>query len=304
MVWSPRPDSNRRPHPYQGCALPTELRGRVNGSAEGPSTWSGRRGSNSRHSAWKADALPTELLPRTKGFATSSHERAGSGWGRIRTYEARCAADLQSAPFGQLGHPSEREPKTSARAPIETYGKQDLEGGAADSKRQSWRWDSNPQPPDYKSGALPLSYASETVAKVRLLVDDSCRPPKLGFGLMERPQAQERQKRAVGARCIASPQPGCQHARMRRAPHAPRGAMLEVQRPLQAHDASRPVAPCTPDHKEVGRGTNNLRSAAASASEPAVCGSSGGPTLRAGSCTSLGFGRPRLASSEMSMACR
>jgi hypothetical protein len=24
----------------------------------------------------------------------------------------------------------------------------------------SWRWDSNPQPPDYKSGALPLSYAS------------------------------------------------------------------------------------------------------------------------------------------------
>src|SRR5690606_12138152 len=26
--WSPRPDSNRRPRPYQGRALPTELRGR------------------------------------------------------------------------------------------------------------------------------------------------------------------------------------------------------------------------------------------------------------------------------------
>jgi hypothetical protein len=25
----------------------------------------------------------------------------------------------------------------------------------------SWRWDSNPQPADYKSAALPLSYASE-----------------------------------------------------------------------------------------------------------------------------------------------
>src|SRR3990170_1740710 len=26
-TWSPRADSNRRPHPYQGCALPSELRG-------------------------------------------------------------------------------------------------------------------------------------------------------------------------------------------------------------------------------------------------------------------------------------
>ena len=28
-VWSPRADLNRRPHPYQGCALPTELQGPV-----------------------------------------------------------------------------------------------------------------------------------------------------------------------------------------------------------------------------------------------------------------------------------
>lgn len=27
--WSPRPDSNRRPRPYQGRALPTELRGQM-----------------------------------------------------------------------------------------------------------------------------------------------------------------------------------------------------------------------------------------------------------------------------------
>ena len=27
MHWSPRPDLNRRPLPYQGSALPTELRG-------------------------------------------------------------------------------------------------------------------------------------------------------------------------------------------------------------------------------------------------------------------------------------
>jgi hypothetical protein len=27
-MWSPPPESNRRPHPYHGCALPTELGGR------------------------------------------------------------------------------------------------------------------------------------------------------------------------------------------------------------------------------------------------------------------------------------
>ncbi len=29
MEWSPRPDSNRGPFPYQGNALPPELRGRA-----------------------------------------------------------------------------------------------------------------------------------------------------------------------------------------------------------------------------------------------------------------------------------
>jgi hypothetical protein len=32
-VWSPPPESNRRPHPYHGCALPTELGGQVDLSA-------------------------------------------------------------------------------------------------------------------------------------------------------------------------------------------------------------------------------------------------------------------------------
>src|SRR3954468_23377630 len=54
---SSRAGLNRGPHPYQGCALPTELRERR----------SGRRDSNPRPSAWKADALPTELHPRAVG---------------------------------------------------------------------------------------------------------------------------------------------------------------------------------------------------------------------------------------------
>jgi hypothetical protein len=33
MNWSPRPGSNRRPYPYQGYALPTELRGPVAASS-------------------------------------------------------------------------------------------------------------------------------------------------------------------------------------------------------------------------------------------------------------------------------
>jgi hypothetical protein len=32
-MWSPPPESNRRPHPYHGCALPTELGGRVSAFA-------------------------------------------------------------------------------------------------------------------------------------------------------------------------------------------------------------------------------------------------------------------------------
>src|SRR3954452_20980034 len=73
---SSRAGLNRGPHPYQGCALPTELRERR----------SGRRDSNPRPSAWKADALPTELHPhvsrggyqRGRGAVCSSHHLTSS----------------------------------------------------------------------------------------------------------------------------------------------------------------------------------------------------------------------------------
>src|SRR6185295_2983216 len=83
------PESDWRPHPYHGCALPTELHWPIDFGFKisdllfssqfiivDPSLLfinhntqiifflpSGRRGSNPRPSAWKADALPTELLP-------------------------------------------------------------------------------------------------------------------------------------------------------------------------------------------------------------------------------------------------
>src|SRR5713101_7284834 len=93
--WSPFPGLNWRPHPYQGCALPTELKGPVSLLTAPPHRWSGKRDSNPRHSAWKADALPSELFP--------PKVLGGGGW--IRTNEGVEPADLQSAPFGRSGTP-------------------------------------------------------------------------------------------------------------------------------------------------------------------------------------------------------
>ena len=92
VFWSCYPDLNRRPHPYQGCALPTELQQRM-ATRKGlePSTsgvtgrrsnqlnyraiflskdsgrcnlsWQGQKDSNPRHSVLETDALPAELYP-------------------------------------------------------------------------------------------------------------------------------------------------------------------------------------------------------------------------------------------------
>ena len=91
-LWSCYPDLNRRPHPYQGCALPTELQQQM-ATRKGlePSTsgvtgrrsnqlnyraiflskdsgrcnlsWQGQKDSNPRHSVLETDALPAELYP-------------------------------------------------------------------------------------------------------------------------------------------------------------------------------------------------------------------------------------------------
>jgi hypothetical protein len=94
-----------------------------------PKKLSGKRESNPRPLAWKANALPIELFPQND-LQTKSY-----GGRRIRTSVGRSPADLQSAPFGHSGI----SPKNSSR-----------------SSPRSWRRDLNPQPPDYKSGALPI----------------------------------------------------------------------------------------------------------------------------------------------------
>ena len=63
-IWSGKRDSNSRPRPWQGRALPTELF--PLGWSVLCSTfkfWSGKRDSNSRPRPWQGRALPTELFP-------------------------------------------------------------------------------------------------------------------------------------------------------------------------------------------------------------------------------------------------
>ncbi len=90
-LWSGKRDSNSRPQPWQGCALPTELFPHIlvyvpttrielaRLSTLAPETsastipprglvlitfmWSGKRDSNSRPQPWQGCALPTELFP-------------------------------------------------------------------------------------------------------------------------------------------------------------------------------------------------------------------------------------------------
>src|SRR5215475_10505599 len=86
--WSPCPGLNRRPRPYQGRALPTELHGPLSClddpclSTPRPerlwSEWSGKRDSNPRPPAWKAGALPLSYsrVPSRRAVA-----RPQSWWG-------------------------------------------------------------------------------------------------------------------------------------------------------------------------------------------------------------------------------
>src|SRR4029078_10926935 len=83
-IWSPCPGLYRRPRPYPGRALPTELHGRKQ-------SWSGKRDSNPRPPAWKAGALPL------------SYSRGVWWGGEDLNPRRRTPADLQSAPFGHLG---------------------------------------------------------------------------------------------------------------------------------------------------------------------------------------------------------
>ena len=58
VLWSDKRDSDPRPRPWQGRALPTELLSQKSISKN----WSDRRDSDPRPRPWQGRALPTELL--------------------------------------------------------------------------------------------------------------------------------------------------------------------------------------------------------------------------------------------------
>ena len=130
--------------------------------------WSGRRDSNSRPSPWQGDALPL------------SHFRIFIGRGRwIRTTESS-ANGFTVRPLWPLGNPSILELvegitqmlricrschrsawlRTSRCFKVHRTFPLRSSPFGFDSLYWSWWRESNPQPADYKSAALPLSHTS------------------------------------------------------------------------------------------------------------------------------------------------
>lgn len=82
---------NRRPHPYQGCALPTELYQRLERAA----------GIEPASSAWKAEVIAIIRCPHLNSSVPSYKMVEGEGFEPSKAEPA----DLQSAPFGRSGIP-------------------------------------------------------------------------------------------------------------------------------------------------------------------------------------------------------
>src|SRR6478609_308657 len=108
--WCSRMESNHRPPPYQGGALPTELReretdlcGRTTGNSMERET-----GIEPAQSAWKAEVLPLNYSRAGRPLATTTGD--AEWWREVDSnHRRREPADLQSAPVGRLGIPPARD---------------------------------------------------------------------------------------------------------------------------------------------------------------------------------------------------
>src|SRR5262249_48345407 len=94
-----------------------------------------------------------------------SHRPSGPRWwrGEDLNPRRRSPADLQSAPFGQLGYLAIRTVDSSG---THSAGRRPalvakVARARPVSSRWSWRRELNPRPAAYKAAALPLSYASK-----------------------------------------------------------------------------------------------------------------------------------------------
>jgi hypothetical protein len=111
--------------------------------------------------------------------------KKNGGEGRIRTFVGKLPADLQSAPFGHSGTSPPRPSLSSSNA-------------------YAWsRWpDSNWQPTDYKSGALPVELhrrRSTPSDRVRYAFSRSLDPPWLPSRASELPFPAARRRQPAAA---------------------------------------------------------------------------------------------------------
>ncbi len=118
---------------------------------------SGRWGSNPRHQAWEACALPTELRPQTGGEykrrigrRTSEKTRRAERMSRA-SWERAIVAHQTLRKY--IGRPKNKSARNRGRYCLQ------LSSASTLPAEKSQRSGLNRRPPDYESGALPLSYA-------------------------------------------------------------------------------------------------------------------------------------------------
>ena len=124
--------------------------------------WSGKRDSNPQPSAWKADALAVELLPQRASLILSRHRLC-------RDYRSsrQLSVSYSQAFFTYSFYRSRNMVEGGGFEPPKSYDDRftvcslwPLGNPSTMSSYLcflwSWRWDSNPQPADYKSAALPV----------------------------------------------------------------------------------------------------------------------------------------------------
>ena len=131
--------------------------------------WCGDRDSNPQPSAWKADALPlsySRLTPAKLHNQDDTAEPGCGGGGRIRTSEGS-ADRFTVCSLWPLGNPSTVSPKDKSKKADNAHPASRFLA-LVFSISWSWRWDLNPQPPDYKSGALPIELRQHEPEKYTL----------------------------------------------------------------------------------------------------------------------------------------
>ena len=142
--------------------------GKVDGGALDPQPAGGR--GHTRFTGEKtprgANLLPGPRRPNTSPGRPAAPRRKEKNVSRHRIRPRRGSAGADRCGFrrrmaARLGVEPRQTESESVVLPLHNRAK--IREGAPEAARWSRRWDSNPQPPVYKTGALPLSYAGAPV---------------------------------------------------------------------------------------------------------------------------------------------